>query len=139
MRFIAKKEGSKLSLVSLTWALVLAKLSEGVMYEIIIKRFSKHRTSKQNSTYHMLRAWWVQMMLADGNIYSPSESEYWFKEWIGWMDESEYIDKDGEAYTKMIPRSTHNLTVQEMSDLYKLIVERAHDWWPGCIVPTVEF
>ena len=139
MRFQAKKNGQKLELIDNSWPFVLSNLKDGIKYEIIIKRFSKHRTNKQNSTYHMLRAWWVDMMLEDGNIYSPIESEYWFKEWIGWMQESEFIDKDGEVHTKVIPKSTHNLTTIEMSALYKMIVDRAHDWWPGCIVPKVEF
>ena len=139
MRLRCKKEGSKLILDDLTWSQVMFRLKDGVKYELIISKPKKRRTNKQNSTYHMLRAWWVEMQQQDGNIYSPIDSEYWFKYWMGWMQESEYITQDGEVVTQLVPKNTRDLTTSQISDIYKLIVDKAHAWWPECVVPRVEF
>ena len=139
MNLIARKEGSKLVLKGYSWSQILARLKDGDSYQVTIKKPTKHRTNKQNSTYHLLRKWWMEMQKADGNIYTDEQSEYWFKYWFGWMELSEFIDENGEVHEREVPKSTKNLTTEQMSTIYMLIVDKAQEWWPGCIVPVIEF
>jgi hypothetical protein len=133
-----KAPQGKIELIGSTWPRVVAWMKEGVEYTLEIKKPTKSRTLPQNRTYHMLREWWRQRMLEDGNVFTPSESETMFKYWLGWYDEVEYITKDGEVQTKEIPRSTHDLTTEQFSELFTLIATRAQEWWPETQLPVID-